>query len=1121
MTDHGNMFGAIEFYKAAKKAGIKPLIGMEAYVAPASRKEKKGGGKAGKQTAYHLLLLAKNSIGYRNLMKLSSLAYLEGFYYRARIDHELLRQYREGLIVLSACMNGEVFKHLAMDNLEGARKIVEFYLDLFGEDYYLEIQNHHIPEEAGYEKVFKLGKEMGVPVVATNDVHYLMPGDHVSHDILLCLQSGKALNDPNRLRYQTEELYLKSSDEMYQVFKDRSEVLERTMEIAEKIDLEIELGKPLLPRFPLPPEFQSLRLDDYLERQAYEGATKLYGTLTPEIKNRLDYELAVIKETGFAGYFLIVQDFIDFARRSNIPVGLGRGSAAGSLVAYALGITRVDPLKYDLLFERFLNPDRVTMPDIDIDFCYERRDEVIEYVRKKYGEKNVAQIITFGTMAARGVVRDVARVLGIEYSQADKIAKLIPIHQGKPMPFQEAFETVPELKELAESGEPQIKELIRHATVLEGLVRHASVHAAGIIIAPDDITNYVPLYQTEDQNKQKVVTTQFTKNGCEDIGLLKMDFLGLRTLTVIHDCQEMLKKRGIEIDVERVPLDDKETYEIFCDGATVGVFQFESSGMREFLKKLQPNRIEDLIAMNALFRPGPMDHIDRFIDRKFGREKIDYLHPKLEPILKETYGIIVYQEQVMRVASDLAGFSLAKADILRRAMGKKNKEVMKKLRKEFIDGCKRNGIPNKTAVEIYELIEKFASYGFNKSHSAAYALLAYQTAYLKCHYPSEFMAATLNSEMSDPKRIVVLIDECRRMGIEVLPPDVNTSEDKFVVRKENTISFGMAAIKNVGRAAIQSIIQTRKEHGPFENIFQFMQYQDLRLVNKKILEALVQAGALDSLEGNRAQKFAAVEMAISFAQKFQEQEKNKAQISLFDLVNDSAPGKVSTDLIQYPALPVMEEWSLQERLQREKDLLGFYISGHPLDKFWRETEFFSNLDWTDPDTYMKNKQIAAPAVVAKVKPHLTRTKQLMAFVTFEDKFGSFEGVVFPNVFEKYNMFLQVGEMVFVSGRVDEQMENSFKIICDEILPLREIRNRLVKFLKIEIDTQQISKEKVDKLYDLIRGFPGSIPLVFEVRTNGSGEGLLVKSRRYKVMLSDEFLDLLIELVGRRSIKVQN
>ncbi|RMF57255.1 MAG: DNA polymerase III subunit alpha [Calditrichaeota bacterium] len=1120
ITDHGNMFGVLEFYKEAKKAGIKPIIGMEAYMAPGSRKEKKGGGKGGTKAAYHLVLLAKNNTGYRNLMKLSSLAYLEGFYYKPRIDKEILRQHKEGLIVLSACMSGELFTQLNYGDKKEAIATVEEYLELFGDDYYLEIQNHNIPEEAGYENVYKLAKEMGVPVVATNDVHYLEKGHHDSHEVLMCISSGKSLSDPKRMRYNTTELYLKTVDEMYKAFPGKPEVLERTLEIAEKIDVDIELGKNKLPRYPLPPEFQSMTLDDYLEKLAFEGAKKRYHEWSPEIEERLRYELSVIRKTGFAGYFLIVQDFINYARSKGIPVGPGRGSAAGSLVAYALGITNIDPLRYDLLFERFLNPERVTMPDIDIDFCYERREEVIDYVRERYGERNVAQIITFGTMASKGVIKDVARVLEIDYAEADRISKLIPVHQGKPMKVEEAFQTIPELKKIAESNQEKYQQLIRHARVLEGLARHASVHAAGIIIAPDDITNFVPLYQTEDQNKEKVVTTQFTMGGCEEIGLLKMDFLGLRTLTVINKCVEMVRRKGIELDIDTIPLDDPETFEIFCDGNTVGIFQFESKGMQEYLRKLKPNRIEDLIAMNALYRPGPMENIDTFIDRKFGRQKIEYLHPKLEPILKETYGIIVYQEQVMRIASELAGFSLGKADILRRAMGKKKKEEMARMKVEFVEGCLKNGIDKKIAEDIYELIFKFASYGFNKSHSAAYSVLAYQTAYLKRHFPAEFMAATLTSEIDDTKRIMILIEECKRMGLEVLPPDINHSGADFEVPEPGKISFALTAIKNVGRNAIKNILKVREEHGPFTSLFQFLQHVDLRLVNKKTLESLIQAGALDSLEGNRAQKFAAIEMALKFAQSYQARALNTTQVSLFDLMSGEGNGsEVHDELVQYPALPEVEEWSLQERLNREKELLGFYISGHPLDKFRREIELFSNLDWENPDTFKTNSIVRTGAMITTVKNHMDRKGRFMAFVTFEDKFNSFEGVVFASTYEKFGEHIKEGNLVFVSGKVDDASENSFKMICDEIIPISESRNRMADQVRVTVDISSVTEELIEELYRIIRSHPGTIPLYFDVRTGTNGNGFLLKSRRFRVLLTDELLQQVERLLGKDAVSI--
>lgn len=1120
ITDHGNMFGVLDFYLEAKKIGIKPIIGMEAYIAPGSRFEKRSARKGGKQAAYHLVLIAKNKTGFQNLMKLSSLAYTEGFYYRPRIDKEILSKYREGLIATSACMKGEIFQKLNYESKEEAVKVIESYLDIFGQDFYLEIQNHQIPEERGYDNIYRIGKEMNIPVIATNDVHYLEKEHHTSHDILLCIQSGKTVVDQNRMKYNTNELYLKTEDEMFRAFQDKSETLERTLEIVEKCHIEIDTGQMLLPKFPLPEKYRQMSLDAYLKKISFEGALEIYGDVSNNIRNRLDHELAIIKNMGYAGYFLIVKDFIDFAKKNDIPVGLGRGSVAGSLVAYVAGITRVDPLKYDLLFERFLNPERVTMPDIDIDFCYERREEVIDYVRKKYGEKNVAQIITFGTMASKGVIRDVARALGIEYSKADMFAKLIPVHQGKPIPLEEALKTVPELKELTKNGDQEFIKLMNHARVLEGLARHASIHAAGIIIAPEDITNYVPLYQVEEKG-QKIISTQFTMTGCETIGLLKMDFLGLRTLTVLHHAVQMLKNKGININLDELPLDDDLTYRIFSEGITVGIFQFESGGMQEYLKKLKPNRIEDLIAMNALYRPGPMENIDTYISRKHGKEKIQYFHPKLEPILRETYGIIVYQEQVMRIASDLAGFSLSEADILRRAMGKKKKSVMERQKKEIIAGCQKNGIELKTAEAIYDLIFKFASYGFNKSHSAAYALLAYQTAYLKAHYPSEFMAATLTSEINDSSRIMVLVEECRRMGIEILPPDINISRDVFEVTQDGKISFALAAIKNVGKAAIRSIIKTREEHGTFKNIYHLLQRVDLRAVNKKIMEALVQAGALDKLEGNRAQNFAAIELAIGFAQKYQTQNHNKAQLNMFDQLANQSDQNTDQQFVVFPPLPDVPNWQIQETLQREKELLGFYISGHPLDRYKKEITLFSTLDWNEPASYGENQTLKTAAILSQVRTHLDRKGNIMAFVTFEDQSNSFEGVVFSSVYETCGIHIKKGNLVFVTGKVSESSEKTFKLLCDEIIPLPDALNQLSNGIQITIDTSRVLEDDIIKIEQIIQNNPGKIPLFFEMRSNGNGTGIILRSKKYNVSVNDILLNEIEHIIGKGSIHIKS
>jgi DNA polymerase-3 subunit alpha len=1108
ITDHGNMFGALEFYTVAKKVGIKPIIGCEAYVAPNDRFYKNQ--IDDESYAYHLVLLAKNETGYKNLIKLTSYSYLEGFYYRPRIDKELLRTYSEGLIVLSACMKGEIAYKLRRGRREDAINTAEFFLDLFGDDFYFEIQDHGIDEEhTTYSLVYQLAQEMGVPVVATNDVHYLHKKDSRAHDILLCLQTGKDRDDPNRMRYNTQELYLKSPEEMSALFKDKPDVVERTMEVAQKVELNLDFSRHYLPAFPIPPSEGNISPDEYMARLAERGLGKKYKNKTPELKKRLNYELDIIKKMGFAGYFLIVQDFIEAARKKDIPVGVGRGSVAGSLVAYTLGITDVDPIRYDLLFERFLNPERISLPDIDIDFCYERRDEVIEYVREKYGKKNVAQIITFGTMASRGVIRDVSRVLKIPISKADAIAKQIPVIQAKPLPVEEAFKTVPELTKLYEEGDETIKELVEYSKILEGISRHMSVHAAGIIIAPDDITNYVPLCVNAD----KQVTTQWTMGWCEAIGLLKMDFLGLRNLTVIKNSEEMIRERHhTNFSIRDITLDDSKTFQLFGDGHTVGIFQFESSGMQEYLRKLKPNRIEDLIAMNALYRPGPMNMIDDFIDRKKGRKQIIYLHPKLEPILKETYGIIVYQEQVMRITSDLGGFSLAEADIMRRIMGKKKKDEMQAQKDKFVEGCIGNGIDKKIAAEIADLIEKFASYGFNKSHAAAYALIAYQTGYLKSNYPAEFMAANLSSEVNNPDKIVVLIDECRRLGIKVVPPDVNYSQARFQPLTENKIAFGMAAIKNVGRGAIESIIKGRETVDAYKNIFQLAQHVDLRLVNKKVLESLVQCGALDSLEGNRAQIFHYIEKAIEFGQDFQAKErKNQGQCSLFDMGDSMEP------LVSYPLMADIPDWSRQDKLKKEKEFLGFYISGHPLENYGRLIKLYG----TDFNNLNGNTTIVnICGMITDMRTMIDKKQNKMAFLKLEDFERTYEAVVFGSVFHQVEDKLSPNAIVMLRGKYDSQPgDQVIKLICDEAYDLDEVPERLTQSLMLYIDKKKINREKIIYLKNLLNAHPGKLPLYFKIVTE-ENKALNMISKKVRISITETLIKDLEKILPISNIKVK-
>ncbi len=1113
ITDHGNLFGVLEFYSEAKAAGIKPIIGMEAYVAPREHTLRKQ--VAGESTSYHLVLLAKNQTGFKNLLKLSSIAFLEGMYYKPRIDKKLLRQYSEGLIATSACMKGEVAYKLRQGEREKAIKLIEEYQDIFGDDFYLEIQNHYIPDEAMvYPKIYELAKEMGVPVIATNDNHYLRKGDHEAHDILLCLQTGKDRDDPNRMRYGTEELYLKSADEMFKVFKDTPEVLERTLEINEKIDLEIEFNRRLLPKFPIPKSEGNIDADEYLRRLTYRGAEKLYPKLDEKVRQRIEFELGVIKQMGYAGYFLIVQDFIRAAREKDIPVGLGRGSAAGSIVAYCLGITQIDPLRYDLLFERFLNPERVSMPDIDVDFCMERRDEVIEYVREKYGRKNVAQIITFGTMASRNVIRDVSRVLKIPISQADTIAKLVP-SGAKPMPLEKAFNEVPELKELSESDDEKIQQLIKYSKTLEGIARHTSVHAAGIIITPDDITNYAPLYKTPDGE----ITTQWTMGWSEKVGLLKMDFLGLRNLTVIQKTEKMVSKRlGREFKVSEAPLDDPETFKLFSEGRTVGVFQFESSGMQEYLRKLQPTRIEDLIAMNALYRPGPMSMIDDFIQRKKNPGLIKYAHPKLEPILKETYGIIVYQEQVMRITSELAGFSLAQADLMRRAMAKKKPEEMKKQKELFIEGCVKNQIDRKVATEIADMIEKFASYGFNKSHAAAYAVIAYQTAYLKAHFPAEYMAANLSSEIGNSDRVQILMEECRNMGIRIKPPDINYSEAHFEPLSENEIAFGLGAIKNVGSAAIASIVAARKKHGPFKTIFDLLQHVDLRAVNKKVLESLVQAGAMDSLEGNRAQLFNIIEKALEFASSLQNQkQKNKNQRSLFDLVEDQAE---RDKLIAYPPLPEVPDWNLTEKLKKEKELLGFYFSGHPLEPF----RSIIRLYCTDVEKVRENGRppqfFYIGGQIVDLRTIIDKRNRKMAFVKIEDFNNIYEVVIFGSNFPQFEPYLIVNNAVCIKGRLNSDLdENLIKFVGENIWPLQQVPEKMTRALVLKIDPQELNDELIYKLKLSLSTVSGEARVFFEIPSE-NGQPYRLISNKIKISVTRNVLAQLEEALGLEHLKVE-
>lgn len=1105
LTDHGNMFGAIEFYTRALEAGIKPIIGAEVYIAPQSRFDRTAS-KGGSDASFHLILLAKNYEGYKNLMKLVSIGFLEGFYYKPRIDKEILREYASGLVALSACLKGEVPQMILQEDFHRAERAALEFKEIFNDDYYFEIHRHNIPEEEiAIKGIIALSNKLNIPIVATNDTHYLKREHAFAHDILLCLQTGKTLEEQNRMRFDTEEVYFKSPQEMKELFKDFPDAIKNTVTVAEKCNLELDLKSIHLPDYQVPESHSNLSLDDYLRYLAEQGLEQRYQPLIPELKIRLDYELDIIKTMGYAGYFLIVKDFIDYARKKNIPVGPGRGSAAGSLVSYALRITNIDPIKYDLLFERFLNPERVSMPDIDIDFCYERREEIIKYVKKKYGEKNVTQIITFGTMAARGVIRDVGRVLKMSLSEVDKIAKMIPAAIG--MTLDKALNMVSELKEIANKDDLHRK-LIENSRILEGLARHASTHAAGVVITPGELTNYTPLFKSS----QGDVTSQYDMKILEKIGVLKMDFLGLRTLTVIDNTLKLLNNRGVSINLDSLPLEDPDTYKIFCNGETIGIFQFESAGMRECLRRLKPQRLGDLIAMNALYRPGPMDMIDDFISRKHGETKIEYLHPLLEPILKETYGVMVYQEQVMRVASDLAGFSLGAADLLRRAMGKKKVSLMKEQREKFIEGAAQKNINEAIANEIFDLMAKFAGYGFNKSHAAGYSLVAYQTAYLKAHYPAEFMAANLTSEMNNTSRIVILIEECKRMGINVLPPDVNESAFEFTVVGSD-IRFGLGAVKNVGKNAILSILKAREKDERFKTIFDFVENIDARLVNKKVMESLVQSGAFDSLQGHRAQLLESVDLAAAYSQRVLEQRAN-GQTSIFD----SGEQGVNAD---QPTLPDVKPWSQGEQLAKEKELLGFYFSGHPLSKYHLELQMFSRPTLDKIHSLSDKTEVKVGVIITGVKKHFDRKNRPMAFVTIEDLTGTGELIVFADAYEKYQQIIHEDSMVFIIGKVSSKGDNDEnKILCDDLISLTEVWDRCVKNISFSLKVNKQTEDHIREIKDILSKNRGRIPIYINVKTPENGEYVFL-AKKITAKPSQVLVNKLSNVIGVENIWIES
>ncbi len=1101
ITDHGNMFGAIEFYDLAMKAGVKPIIGSEVYIAPDSRFEKSSHGI--QEASFHLILLARNETGYKNLMKLISLGYLEGFYYRPRIDKEILASHKDGLICLSACLKGEI-PHLIMTNqLDQARKVADDYKNIFGKDhFYLEIQDNGIPEqETVNEELIKMSKDLSLGLVATNDVHYLEKEHSRAHDVLLCIQTQTNIEDPNRMRLATDEFYFKSKDEMARTFGNTvPQALKNTLEIAQMCNLEFNFKSVHLPQYKAP---EGKTREAYLRELVAEGLKKRYENIDSALTERAEHELKIIENFGYSSYFLIVWDLVNYAKEHSIPVGPGRGSAAGSVVSYALGITDIDPLKYDLLFERFLNPERISLPDIDIDFCYERRAEVIDYVVKKYSKENVAQIITFGTMMAKAVIRDVGRALGLAYGDVDRIAKLVPNDLN--ITLEQALVQEPELKTLYRT-DPKITQLIDTSLILEGLTRHASTHAAGVVISEKPLVNYVPLYKVQEAQ----ISTAYPMTSLEKIGLLKMDLLGLRTLTVINEAVKIIKRtKDVDVDLSKIPLDDKKTYKILANAESAGVFQLESSGMRDLLKKLRPERFEDIIALLALFRPGPIGSgmLDDFMKRKHGEIEIKYDHKLLEPILKETYGIILYQEQAMRIASSLAGFSLAQADNLRRAMGKKTPEVMAQMRQHFVEGCTKFKIERRIAEKIFNQIEYFAGYGFNKSHSAAYALISFRTAYLKANYPVEFMTALLTSEKDSLDKIAIYINEAARMGIKILPPDINESSADFAVVGDS-VRFGLAAIKNVGYGAIDSIITMREKNGKFKSIYDFTGKIDPRLVNRKVIESLIKCGALDSLKLFRSQLSAMVDKALEVAGGVHKDRLN-GQLSFFDKFEDQENFKKT-----FQDIPNIPEWPENQLLAYEKEMLGFYITKHPLARFEKMLNTYSTCNTTQLQNLRDGDEVLIGGIISKAKFTTTRkTNEKMAIITLEDLNGVVDVLVFPSTFVKSGSLIRPDAIVFVNGRVNLREEEP-KIIANEIVTVDSVRAKYTKAIMVNVVTAGLEKNSLGNLKKILSRYPGRVPVYLNFVKPDGGRTTVATGRNLSVEPHEGLVRDIEKILGR-------
>ena len=1112
ITDHGVMYGVIDFYRAAREVGIKPILGCEVYVAPGSRFDRENG--AGEDRYYHLILLAENNTGYKNLMKIVSKGFVDGFYYKPRVDLDLLETYHEGIISLSACLAGEVQKYLARGMYEEAKRSALRYSEIFGKDhFYLELQDHGIPEQKMVNQgLLRLSQETGLELVATNDVHYTFAEDAKAHDILLCIQTGKKVTDEDRMRYEGGQYYCKSEEEMRKLFPYAQEAIDNTHKIAERCNVEIEFGVTKLPKYEVPEGFDSWT---YLNHLCREGFKTRYPDDDGTLSRRLDYELGVIKTMGYVDYFLIVWDFINYARSQNIMVGPGRGSAAGSIVSYTLGITNIDPVRYNLLFERFLNPERVSMPDIDVDFCYERRQEVIDYVVRKYGKDQVVQIVTFGTLAAKGVVRDVGRVLDLPYAMCDSIAKMIPNDLG--MTLDKALTANPDLKKLYNEDE-QVKYLIDMSKRLEGLPRHTSMHAAGVVIGSRSIDEFVPLPRAADGT----ITTQFTMTTIEELGLLKMDFLGLRTLTVIQNAVRLAEKDyGIKLDMDHIDYNDKKVLESIGTGRTEGVFQLESGGMKGFMKELKPENLEDIIAGISLYRPGPMDFIPRYLKGKNDKTSITYECPQLEPILSPTYGCIVYQEQVMQIVRDLAGYTMGRSDLVRRAMSKKKTAVMEKERQNFVygneaegvKGCIANGIDEKTANHIYDEMIDFAKYAFNKSHAAAYAVVSYQTAYLKYYYPKEFMAALMSSVMDNVSKFSEYILTCRRMmDIAILPPDINEGESGFSVSGDG-IRYGLSAIKSVGRPVVDAILEERKKNGIFSSMEDFINRMTNKEVNRRTIENFIKSGAMDSLPGTRRQKVAVAPILLDNKAR---ERKNawEGQMSLFDLVSEEEKKEYQV------SFPDVGEYSKEELLAFEKDILGVYISGHPLDDYeglWRKNITATSADFivdeeTEEAVVKDGMKVVIGGLVAGKVVKTTRSNQLMAFITLEDLMGSVEVIVFPKNYEADRDVLTEDSKIFIKGRVSLGDEPVGKLVCEQVIPFSKVPRQLW----LQFEDKEIYQAMEGEILGILKESEGPDSVVIYLKKERAKK---ILPANWKVEAAGELMETLICKLGEKNVKL--